>query len=78
VMSACPSLLIIPVAIDHCPSLLWLSLVATDFVKNRNLEHIDLFNILHNVIANLEQIDIFNDLEQIDRRRTDPFNITRY
>jgi hypothetical protein len=35
--------------------------VATDLIKNMNLEHIDLFNILHNVIANLEQIDIFNN-----------------
>jgi hypothetical protein len=35
--------------------------VATDFAKYRNLQHIDLVNILHNVIANLEQIDIFND-----------------
>jgi hypothetical protein len=40
---------------------MWLSPIATDFVKNKNLEHIDLFNILYNMIANLEQIDIFND-----------------
>jgi hypothetical protein len=67
VMSAYPSLLIMPVSTDQIPSLLI-----------RNLEHIDLFNILHNVIANLEYIDIFNDWEQIDRQRTDPFNITQY
>jgi hypothetical protein len=56
-----PSLLIMHVATDQSPSLLWLSPVATDLIKNMNLEHIDLFNILHNVIANLEQIDIFNN-----------------
>jgi hypothetical protein len=44
-----------------CLSLLRLRPITTNFVKNRNLEHIDLFNILHNVIVNLEQIDIFND-----------------
>jgi hypothetical protein len=49
------------IASDQSTSLLWLRPIATDFVKNGNLEHIDLFNILHNVIANLEQIDIFND-----------------
>jgi hypothetical protein len=65
-MSARPLLLIMPAATDQSSSLLWLKSIATDFVKNRNLEHIDLFNILHNVIANLEQIDIFNDWELID------------
>jgi hypothetical protein len=59
--SACPLLLIISVTTDQCPSLLWLRPVTTDFVKKRNLEHIDLFNTLHNVTINLEQIDIFND-----------------
>jgi hypothetical protein len=40
------------VATDQSPSLLWLRPVTTDFLKNKNLEHIDLFNILHNVMAN--------------------------
>jgi hypothetical protein len=57
VMSARPSLLIMPVATDQRLSLLWLRPVTTNFVKNRNLEHVDLFNILHNVIPNLEEID---------------------
>jgi hypothetical protein len=52
VMSAHPSLLMMSVATDQSPSLLWLRPIVTDFLKNRNLEHIDLFNILHNVIAN--------------------------
>jgi hypothetical protein len=61
VTSARPLLLVMSIASDQSTSLLWLRPIATDFVKNGNLEHIDLFNILHNVIANLEQIDIFND-----------------
>jgi hypothetical protein len=60
-MSTRPSLLIMPIATDQSMSLLWLRPIAIDFLKNRNLEHIDLFNILHNVISNLEQIDIFNN-----------------
>jgi hypothetical protein len=54
VMLAHPSLLIMSVATDQSLLLLWLRPIPIDFVKNRNLEHIDLFNILHNVIANLE------------------------
>jgi hypothetical protein len=61
VTSAHPLLLIIPIVTDQRSWLLWLRPIATNFVKNRNLEHIDLFNILYNVIENLEQIDIFND-----------------
>jgi hypothetical protein len=61
VTSARPLLLVMSIASDQSPSLLWLRPIATDFVKNGNLEHIDLFNILHNVIPNLERIDIFND-----------------
>jgi hypothetical protein len=41
-----------PIATDQCPSLVWLRLVAINFLKNRELEQIDLFNILHNMIAN--------------------------
>jgi hypothetical protein len=40
------------VAIDQSTSLLWLRPITIDFLMNRDLEHIDLFNILHNMIAN--------------------------
>jgi hypothetical protein len=60
-MLACPSLLMISidrhsdvrmlVATDQIPSLLWLRPITTNFLK-RDLEQIDLFNILHNIIEN--------------------------
>jgi hypothetical protein len=39
-----------PIATDQSPSLLCLRPITTNFLKNRDLEHIDLFNILHNMI----------------------------
>jgi hypothetical protein len=40
------------IATDQSTSLLWLRPITIDFLMNRDLEHINLFNILHNMIAN--------------------------
>jgi hypothetical protein len=40
------------VVTDQCPSLLWLRPVTTHFLTNRYLEQINLFNMLHDMIAN--------------------------
>jgi hypothetical protein len=41
----------VPIATNQSASLLWLRPIATDILKNRDLEQIDIFNILHNMIA---------------------------
>jgi hypothetical protein len=39
------------VTTDQSSSLLWLRPITTNFLKNKDLEQIDLFNILYNMIV---------------------------